>query len=49
MQKKPIIHHCEDLSLTKDGEMNEGEVARPDAVFLAAEAYPRSWKKSKPE
>ena len=30
-------------------EMNEGEVARPDAVFLAAEAYPRSWKKSKPE
>ena len=25
--KKPIIHHCEDLSLTKDGEMNEGEVS----------------------
>ena len=27
MLKKPIIHHCEDLSLTKDGEMNEGEVS----------------------
>ncbi len=26
-------------------EMNEGEVARPDSVFLPPEAYPRAWKK----
>ena len=26
-------------------EMKEGEVARPDSVFLPSEAYPRAWKK----
>ena len=26
-------------------EMKEGEVARPDSVFLPPEAYPRAWKK----
>ncbi len=27
-------------------EMNEGEVARPDSVFLPSETYPRAWKKN---
>ena len=27
-------------------EMKEGEVARPDSVFLPADTYPRAWKKS---
>ena len=26
-------------------EMKEGEVARPDSVFLPTDAYPRAWKK----
>ncbi|MDE0708207.1 MAG: RNA-guided pseudouridylation complex pseudouridine synthase subunit Cbf5 [Candidatus Poseidoniales archaeon] len=26
-------------------EMNEGEIARPDSVFLPPELYPRAWKK----
>ena len=29
-------------------EMKEGEVARPEAVFLAPETYPRAWKKGEP-
>jgi H/ACA ribonucleoprotein complex subunit 4 len=28
-------------------EMNEGEVARPESVFLPSEVYPRAWKKKK--
>ena len=27
-------------------EMKEGEIARPDAVFLPPETYPRTWKKN---
>ena len=27
-------------------DMNEGEIARPDSVFLPTEAYPRAWKKN---
>ncbi len=27
MFNKPVVHHCEDKSLTKDGEMNEGEIS----------------------
>ena len=27
-------------------EMNEGEVARPESVFLPSEVYPRAWKKN---
>jgi len=27
-------------------EMNEGEVARPESVFLSSEVYPRAWKKN---
>ena len=26
-------------------EMKEGEVARPDSVFLPSDVYPRAWKK----
>ena len=29
-------------------EMNEGEVARPESVFLPSEVYPRAWKKKNP-
>ena len=27
-------------------EMDEGEVARPESVFLPSEVYPRAWKKN---
>ena len=27
-------------------EMKEGEIARPDSVFLPPETYPRAWKKN---
>ena len=27
-------------------DMNEGEIARPDSVFLPTEVYPRAWKKN---
>ena len=27
-------------------DMKEGEIARPDSVFLPTEAYPRAWKKN---
>ena len=27
-------------------EMNEGEVAKPESVFMPAETYPRAWKKA---
>jgi H/ACA ribonucleoprotein complex subunit 4 len=27
-------------------EMTEGEIAKPDAVFLATEVYPQAWKKA---
>ena len=30
-------------------EMNEGEVAKPESVFLPAETYPRAWKKAQAE
>ena len=30
-------------------EMESGEVARPELVFLPPETYPRAWKKAQDE